>query len=80
MRRFIRKFFCRFGWHKRLDVIQTFGSAQHIGCPDCGKQFAIHHGLRAFVPWNADFADLYQSMGYDIEGPAHRWAAERVQP
>lgn len=72
-----RKILCRLGWHHGYDVIQTFGSAQHIGCPDCGKQFAIHHGMRAFVRWDQGFAELYQHMGYDIEGPTSRWQEYR---
>jgi len=64
---------CRIGWHKRLHVIQTFGSAQHIGCPDCGRQYGIHHGLRTVIRWDADLADLYRSMGHDVDGPLREW-------
>jgi len=69
---------CRFGRHRRLDVIQTFGAAQHIGCPDCGRQFGIHHGVRACVPWDGDFADMYRSFGHDVDGPLAKWQARRA--
>lgn len=70
-----RKLMCRIGNHRRLDVIQTFGSAQHIGCPDCKKQYGIHHGMLAVVSWNSEFDDLYQRMGFDTEQATKRWYA-----
>lgn len=73
----MRKIRCLIGWHRQLDVINTFGAAQHVGCPDCGRQFGIHHGIRAFVPWDADFADMYRSFGHDVDGPLARWNARR---
>ncbi|ASY64441.1 hypothetical protein SJ05684_c30170 [Sinorhizobium sojae CCBAU 05684] len=69
---------CRIGWHRRLDVIQSFGSAQHIGCPDCGKRFGIHHGIRSVVPWDADLHSMYEMMGYDVNGPLSRWERYRA--
>lgn len=71
---------CRLGWHKRLDVIQSFGSAEHIGCPDCGKQMGIHHGVRTVVPWDADLQDMYERFGYDVEGPLATWRRVRRVP
>lgn len=68
---------CRIGWHSRLDVIQSFGSAQRIGCPHCGKQMGIHHGMRAVVPWDAEMADLYDRMGYETEAAHAKWQAYR---
>lgn len=64
---------CKIGFHKRLNVIQTFGAAQHIGCPHCRKQYAIHHGMQAVVSWSPAFDDLYQSMGYETEAATNRW-------
>lgn len=77
MGRLWRRLLCRLGKHKRLNVIQSFGPAQHIGCPDCGRQFGIHHGVRGVVPWDADLADMYRGAGYDIEGPLSRWHSYR---
>jgi hypothetical protein len=74
----LRRLLCRFGWHKSLDVIQTFGAAQHVGCPDCGRQFGIHHSERACIPWDADLADMYTRFGFDIKGPLARWQAYRT--
>lgn len=66
---------CRFGFHPRLQVIQHFGSAQHIGCPHCRRHYAIHHGMRVVLPWDSDFASLYEDMGYDTHGAHQRWLA-----
>ena len=71
---------CRLGWHRRLQVIQSFGEAQHIGCPNCGRQEAIHHGLRTVIPWDAELAQLYRDMGYDVDGATRRWLAGRPHP
>lgn len=71
----IGKWLCALTLHPRLEVIQTFGQAQHIGCPRCGRHYAIHHGLRMILPWDADFAKLYADMGYDVDRPLARWRA-----
>jgi len=64
---------CRFWMHPRLQVIQSFGSGKHIGCPHCKREYAMHDGARVVVPWDGDFEDLYQSMGYDTETASVRW-------
>jgi len=74
---YLRKMLCRLGRHKQLDVIQTFGAAEHVGCPDCGRRYAIHHGLRTFLPWDGGFAQLYRDMGHDIDAPLAKWQAYR---
>jgi hypothetical protein len=72
-----RRLRCRLGYHRVLRVIQTFGSAQHIGCPDCGREMAIHHGMRAVLPWDSEIDQLYRDSGYDTETPSRRWRASR---
>lgn len=72
-----RRAMCRLGLHKRLDIIQSFGQAQHIGCPDCGRRFGIHHGMRTVVPWDGRFDEMYEFMGYDIKGAERRWQERR---
>lgn len=73
-----RRFACFLSYHPKLDVIQSFGTAQHIGCPYCRREMAIHHGLHVVIPWDQDLALLYQMMGYDVETPTMRW--RRVKP
>lgn len=70
---------CRLGFHSSLNVIQSFGSAQHIGCPRCGLQMGIHHGMRAVIPWEPDLAQLYIDTGYDVATFTARWQAWRRQ-
>jgi hypothetical protein len=69
----IRRLFCCLGLHHRLHTIQRFGAAAHVGCPDCRREFAMHDGLRVFLPWDGDFASLYTDMGYDVEDFRRRW-------
>lgn len=73
----IRRLLCKLGSHKRLDLIQSFGSGKHVGCPDCGRQYAMHDGLRAFVPWDDDFKSLYEGMGYDVDTHLSAWRRVR---
>lgn len=68
---------CAIGLHKRLDLIQSFGSGKHVGCPDCGKQYGMHDGLRVIVPWGDQFNELYEFMGYDPQEATERWQASR---
>lgn len=75
--KWFRRLLCRFGKHKRLDVIQDFGSGQHVGCPDCGAEFGVHHGARAFLPWDGELEDLYTRNGYDVPKARCRWRAYR---
>lgn len=71
-----RKFMCRIGMHKRLHVIQSFGSGKHVGCPDCLKEWAMHDGMEVIVPWDHDFEVMYGvHLGYDIDAFRQRWIA-----
>lgn len=75
-----RAIMCRLSRHRRYQVIQTFGAAQHVGCPDCRRTFAVHHGMRAWLPWDADFASLYDDMGYDTKAATRKWIARLETP
>lgn len=68
---------CRLGRHKSLDVIQNYGAAEHIGCPRCGQQMAIHHGMQAVIPWTPDVEQLYRDFGYDTAAATTKWQAWR---
>lgn len=73
----LNKVRCAIGWHPRFDIIQSFGSAQHIGCPHCGAEKGIHHGMRAVVPWDAELADLYDMLGYETSAATAKWQEYR---
>lgn len=68
-----RKVRCKLNMHPKLMVIQSFGSAQHIGCPYCKREYGIHHGERVVIPWDSELDELYGLMGYDTEGPSLRF-------
>lgn len=61
----IRRFLCFVIFHK-LRTVQEFGPSQRkVLCTRCGTYYAMHDGMRAFLPWDDDFEDLYANMwGY----------------
>lgn len=74
----VQRFFCWLNMHPKLDVIQSFGSAQHIGCPYCRREWGIHHGERVLIPWSPDLAEMYDFMGYETEAASERWRQYKV--
>lgn len=74
-----RKMMCGIGRHKRLDLIQTFGMAQRVGCPHCGKQFAIHHGFQSSISWGAEVESMYRLFGHtDMDEKHASWQRYRA--
>lgn len=69
---------CRLGFHRALNVIQSFGAAQHIGCPRCGREMGIHHGVGAVIPWEPDLEQLYRDAGYDTAAATAQWQRWRA--
>ena len=72
-----RRLLCRLGRHYRLDVIQSFGAAKHIGCPDCGAQMGMHDGLRTVIPWDGELAQLYTDAGHPVAQATAQWLRRR---
>ena len=71
--KWLRRLLCKLDCHRVLHVIQSYGAAQHIGCPDCRRQMAIHHGMRAVLPWDSEIEQLYQDFGYDTYAATRQW-------
>lgn len=71
----MRRIGCHLGWHPCLDVIQSYGPAQHVGCPYCRREYGIHHGIEVIIPWDDKLSEMYRFLGYDIDGPTMRWRA-----
>ncbi len=47
-------------WHRVLfGGFWPSGQVQVIQC-SCGRQYAIHHGMRCVVPWNEELKDFYR--------------------
>lgn len=68
-----RAFWCSLGRHKRLHTVNLFGAARHVGCPDCRREFAMHDGMRSFLPWDGEFETMYADFGHDVAGYRRRW-------
>lgn len=77
-RKFIGRLLCRMGRHPKFDLIQSYGTAERIGCPRCGREMAIHHGLRTIVPWDSELAQMYRDMGYDVDAATVKWQRHRA--
>ena len=51
-------------------VAQEFTSdARRVVCRDCRGDWAMCDSVRAFVPWDESFEDLYQRLGYVVHNP-----------
>ena len=36
--------------------------ARKVGCTRCGSSWAMNDRVRAFVPWDGEFEDLYRTI------------------
>lgn len=53
------KIICAVIGHKYF-VSQRFGrSERKVGCSRCNRAWAMHDDVRAFLPWDSDFDELY---------------------
>jgi hypothetical protein len=58
-RTWFQKIRCMVFFHK-LRVVQEFsGSTRKVYCSRCDSYFAMNDELRAFLPWDDEFEDLY---------------------
>jgi len=68
----MRKLLCLVGLH-RLHVVHRFGAGALIACPHCEREWGMHDGMRAFVPWDGDLEQLYQDFGFDVSASRAEW-------
>lgn len=54
--------FCRLFGCKRFRVVRTYKGygAQRVACTHCGRHYIMHHPARSFLPWDSEFADMYE--------------------
>ena len=54
--------FCRLFGCKRFRVIRTYKlhGAQRVACTHCGRNYVMHSPTRTFLPWDSEFADMYE--------------------
>jgi hypothetical protein len=49
-------------WHNNVIVVRKLSDqSQLIQCQDCGRLFAINHGVMAVLPWE-DVKSIYELM------------------
>jgi hypothetical protein len=63
LKKIINRLLCCLFFHKVYIVREFCRDQRKIGCKRCGKFFAMHDGVKAFVPWDKDFDELYKIMG-----------------
>lgn len=44
--------------HKYRRIARVSASADKVGCSRCGREWGMHHGVRALVPWD-EVRELY---------------------
>lgn len=58
----MKKLLCMLFGH-RLHVVQSFSPVcRKVHCVRCDNYFAMHDGVRAFLPWDEDFEFLYATV------------------
>lgn len=73
---------CSWGFHQLVVIHRISGSAQHIGCTSCKKEFGINHDVQAVVPW-AEVSALYTDEivpGVVLYKPDPADVARRLNP
>lgn len=65
----------------RFRVVQEFGlESRRIKCERCGGDWAMNDYVRAFVPWDGAFEQLYRDHGFEILEPLPGWRSFPVEP
>jgi hypothetical protein len=64
----ILKLICALYGHALGVVHNCSSQSQHLACSRCGKHFGIHHGVRAFVDWDAELAELCDICAFTRKG------------
>ncbi len=70
----IRRLLCRLLGHRYVIVRRFSHTARKLRCLRCGEAFAMHDLLRALLPWDGEFDELY--CGNDWE-ETHECALRR---
>jgi len=49
-------------------VVQNFGYAtRKVGCCRCHKRWGMNDRVKAFVPWDGVFDEMYTDHGYELK-------------
>lgn len=58
----IRKIICLILFHKLRVVHSCTAISQKLLCLRCKKYFGIHHGVKTFIPWDAQLEEMCESI------------------
>lgn len=65
MRR-LKRLICLLRGH-RYWIRQVFSATRRrVGCRRCGGDWGMHDGVRAFVQWDGDLAELYKGRNVTV--------------
>ena len=46
---------CKIFKHKYYVIEKFFSEARKVGCHICDKMWAMHDGVKSFLPWDREF-------------------------
>jgi hypothetical protein len=54
--------FCRLFGCRRFRTVRIYKgfSARRVACTHCGRNYVMHEPTRSFLPWDDEFADMYE--------------------
>jgi len=58
-----KRLMCLVFGHQFAVVKEFYPDQRMVGCKRCCRIWAMHDGVRAFVPWDGDFTRLYSDRG-----------------
>ena len=58
--KFINQLLCALFRHRYVIEKRFSTSTRKIGCTRCDKKWAMNDDVRAFLPWDSDFDELYK--------------------
>jgi hypothetical protein len=56
----IERILCALFRHRYIVEKRLSESCRKIGCTRCNKKWAMNDEVRAFLPWDSDFENLYK--------------------
>lgn len=66
----VRFVFCKLLNCHDFFLVQNFTSySRRIGCYRCKQTFGMNDDVRAVLPWDNDFANMYRTLGHTVKEP-----------
>lgn len=67
----IERLLCALLGHRYVVQRKFSETSRQVGCTRCCKQWAMNDSVRAFLPWDGEFEDLYKRTG--------QWPGEQMK-